>query len=72
MTPFQLSAANLGRAEPWIMHDMPIHPGYEISAEVVESPRSVIFRQAENRLYAAKALLLYVLVGPSVISSTGS
>lgn len=68
MTPFQLSAANLGGAEPWIMHDMPIHPGYEISAELVESPRSVIFRQAENRLYAAKALLLYVLQGPSVLS----
>lgn len=67
MSPFQLSAEHLDGAEPWIMHDMPIHPGYEISAELVDSPRSVIFRQAENRLYAAKALLLYVLLGPSVL-----
>jgi ornithine carbamoyltransferase len=68
MSPFQLSAEHLDGAEPWIMHDMPIHPGYEISAELVDSPRSVIFRQAENRLYAAKALLLYVLLGPSVLA----
>jgi ornithine carbamoyltransferase len=40
---------------------MPIHPGYEISAELVEDPRSVIFQQAENRLYTAKAMLLDVL-----------
>jgi ornithine carbamoyltransferase len=61
MSPYQLNAANLGDATPWVMHDMPIHPGYEISAELVEDPRSVIFQQAENRLYTAKAMLLDVL-----------
>jgi ornithine carbamoyltransferase len=61
MSPYQLNHANLGDARPWIMHDMPIHPGYEIAAELVVSERSVIFQQAENRLYAAKAMLLLAL-----------
>lgn len=61
MTPYQLNTENLGGAEPWVMHDMPIHPGYEISDELVRSSRSVIFQQAENRLYAAMAMLLLVL-----------
>ena len=67
MTPFQLNTENLAGATPWIMHDMPIHPGFEISAELVESQRSVIFRQAENRLYTAKAMLLLALHGESAL-----
>jgi len=43
------------------MHDMPIHRGYEISADVIESPKSVIYEQSENRLYSAKAILLKLL-----------
>lgn len=61
MTPFQVNRKNLGGADPWLMHDMPIHPGYEISAELVESERSVIYRQAENRMHAQQALLLNLL-----------
>lgn len=61
MTPFQINRENLGGADPWIMHDMPIHPGYEISADMVESERSVIYQQAENRMYAQQALLLHLL-----------
>jgi ornithine carbamoyltransferase len=40
------------------MHDMPIHRGYEINADVIEDKRSVIYEQSENRLYSAKAILL--------------
>jgi ornithine carbamoyltransferase len=61
MTPYQVNRENLGGAEPHIMHDMPIHPGFEISAEMVESPRSVIYQQGENRMHAQKALLLHLL-----------
>ncbi|WP_223285326.1 hypothetical protein [Paenibacillus sp. PL91] len=46
---------------PYIMHDMPIHPGFEIEAELVESERSIIYQQAENRMHVQKALLLYLL-----------
>lgn len=61
MRPFQVNRDNLGGANPYLMHDMPIHPGYEIATELVESERSVIYRQAENRMYAEQALLLHLL-----------
>jgi ornithine carbamoyltransferase len=61
MLPYQLNAENLAGSDAWILHDMPIHPGYEISAGMVDSPRSLIFRQAENRLYAQQALMLFLL-----------
>jgi ornithine carbamoyltransferase len=46
------------------MHDMPIHRGYEITADAIESPKSVIYEQGENRLYSAKAILLKLLGKP--------
>jgi len=45
-----------------IMHDMPVHRGYEISEDVIDDPHSVIYLQSENRLYSAKAILLKLLV----------
>ena len=61
MMPYQLNAETLQGSDAFILHDMPIHPGYEISEELVHSPRSLIFRQAENRLYAQQALMLFLL-----------
>jgi ornithine carbamoyltransferase len=61
MTPYQLNEENLGGADVRVMHDMPIHPGFEISEELTGDPRSIIYDQAENRLYSAKALLLHAL-----------
>ena len=43
------------------MHCLPAHRGEEVSAEVFESPVSVVFDQAENRLHTQKALLLMLL-----------
>ena len=45
------------------MHCLPAHRGEEVSAEMMEDPRSVVFDEAENRLHAQKALLEYLLVG---------
>ena len=61
MLPYQLNSETLKGSDAFILHDMPIHPGYEISEELVHSPRSLIFRQAENRMYAQQALMLFLL-----------
>jgi ornithine carbamoyltransferase len=61
MMPYQINAQLLKGSNAYIMHDMPIHRGYEISAEAIESHKSVIYEQAENRLYSAKAILLKLM-----------
>jgi ornithine carbamoyltransferase len=61
MMPYQLNMGLLKSSSALVMHDMPIHRGYEITAEVVESPKSVIYEQSENRLYSAKSILLKLL-----------
>jgi ornithine carbamoyltransferase len=58
MMPFQINSALLKGSNAYVMHDMPIHRGYEISGDVIENPKSVIYEQSENRLYSAKAILL--------------
>jgi ornithine carbamoyltransferase len=60
MLPYQLNEQLLAGLSCRIMHDMPIHEGYEISAGLVHDPRSVIFDQAENRLHAQKGLLWWL------------
>ena len=44
-----------------VMHCLPAHRGEEISAEVLEGPRSLVFEEAENRLHAQKALLAFLV-----------
>jgi len=61
MASFRVSREHLAGADPYLMHDMPIHPGMEIDEELVDSSRSVIFQQSENRLHVAKALLRRLL-----------
>jgi ornithine carbamoyltransferase len=61
MMPYQVNAQLLKGSNAYVMHDMPIHRGYEISAEAIDSPKSVIYEQAENRLYSAKAIYLKLM-----------
>ena len=63
MLPYQLNHKLLEGSKAKVMHDMPIHAGYEISRELVEDPRSIIFQQAENRLDAQKAIVVKLLEG---------
>ena len=48
-----------------VMHDLPAHRGQEITDEAIESERSVVFDQAENRMHAQQAVLALVLGDPS-------
>lgn len=61
--PYQVDAAMFAQArtDAIFMHCLPAHRGEEVAEEVIESPRSVVFDQAENRLHAQKALLLMLL-----------
>lgn len=61
MMPFQVNKELMNESDAFIMHDMPIHRGYEISKDMIESPKSIIYTQSENRLYSAKAILLKLL-----------
>ncbi|MSQ23448.1 MAG: ornithine carbamoyltransferase [Chloroflexi bacterium] len=65
--PFRLTADLLQCASPQaiVMHCLPAHRGEEITDEVMESPQSAVFDQAENRLHAQKALLANLLAPQS-------
>jgi ornithine carbamoyltransferase len=43
--------------DAWVMHCMPAHRGEEITSEVLDGPRSLVYDQAENRLHAQKAIM---------------
>ena len=53
---------NLANSDAIFMHCLPAHRGEEVTSEVLESPASVIWQEAENRLHAQKALLEYILL----------
>jgi ornithine carbamoyltransferase len=61
MMPYQINEELLKNSSAYVMHDMPIHRGYEITGDVVEGSKSVIYEQSENRLYSAKTILLKLL-----------
>ena len=47
----------LARPEAFVLHDLPAHRGQEITDEVMDGPRAVVWDEAENRLHAQKAIL---------------
>ena len=61
MMPYQINRELLKESGAYVMHDMPIHRGYEISSDMIEDPKSIIYEQSENKLYSAKAILLKLL-----------
>jgi ornithine carbamoyltransferase len=61
--PYRVTEDFLAVADPAavFMHCLPAHRGHEVTNEVIDSPRSVVFDQAENRLHVQKALLILLL-----------
>jgi len=61
--PYRVTRRVLGMAEPdaIFLHCLPAHRGEEVEADVIDSPASAVFDQAENRLHAQKALLVALL-----------
>ena len=67
---YQVNSAlmSLAHKEAIFMHCLPAHRGQEVSDEVMESQSSVVFDQAENRLYAQKAILAQMLGGAEMLA----
>lgn len=61
--PYQVTqkVMKLTKKEAIFMHDMPAYRGNEVEAYVIDGPQSVVYQQAENRLHAQKAAILYLL-----------
>lgn len=66
--PFQVNAQLFSKAKPdaIFLHCLPAHRGDEVTNDVIDSPQSVVFQQAENRLHAQKAILLELMKGEFV------
>ena len=58
---YQLNTDLLGESDALVMHCLPAHRGEEITDDVVESDRAIVWQQAENRLHAQAGLLVELL-----------
>lgn len=60
---YSITAAAMARAAPdaIVLHCLPAYRGLEISADVIDGPQSVVWDEAENRLHAQKALMVWLL-----------
>lgn len=63
LKPYQINAELMKKAKPdaVFMHCLPAYRGKEVTAEVLDGPRSVVWDEAENRLHVQKAILLWCL-----------
>ena len=62
--PYQVNASLLaatGKPDSTVLHCLPAHRGWEITDDVLDGPQSLVWQEAENRLHAQKALLVWLL-----------
>ena len=62
---YQVNAQLFGKAkeDAIFIHCLPAYRGYEVTEEIIDGPRSVIFDEAENRLHAQKAVMAMLMAG---------
>ena len=61
MLAYQINRSLIQDRDVYVLHDMPVHPGLEIDDYSITCDKSLIFIQAENRIYSGQALLLHLL-----------
>lgn len=68
MQPYQVNSDLMKAANPdaFFMHCLPAHAGEEVSQDVLDSPASIIFDQAENRLHTQKAILAHLVAANKI------
>jgi ornithine carbamoyltransferase len=71
--PFQVNVSLFAKAKPdcIFLHCLPAHRGDEVTNEVIDCPRSLVFQQAENRLHVQKAIMLEVMGGEAATRKRG-
>ena len=62
LAPYQVNGALMARApNAHFLHCLPAHRGEEVTAEVIDGPRSAVWRQATNRMHTARGAMLWLL-----------
>ncbi|HCL00304.1 MAG TPA: ornithine carbamoyltransferase, partial [Candidatus Marinimicrobia bacterium] len=63
--PFQVNTELMkyAKKDTYVMHCLPAHRGDEITNEVIDSPNSIVFDEAENRMHVQKAIIVKLMLG---------
>ena len=62
LAPYQVNEALMAHApNAWFLHCLPAHRGEEVTAAVIDGPRSAVWRQATNRMHTARGAMLWLL-----------
>jgi ornithine carbamoyltransferase len=62
LSPYQVGTALMSRCpDAWFLHCLPARRGEEVTDEVIDGPRSAVWRQAENRMHSARGAMAWML-----------
>ena len=62
-TPYQVNSKlfSYAKEDAIFLHCLPAYRGYEVTQEIIDGPKSVVFDEAENRLHAQKAVMVKLM-----------
>jgi ornithine carbamoyltransferase len=62
LAPYRVDEALMARApDAWFLHCLPARPGEDVTAGVIDGPRSALWRQAENRMHSARGAISWLM-----------